>query len=993
MMTLLNRYAWPLWLGTLTILLQIFTCVAFENQHQYKGLYSKSLHPDDFILNWTIPRRVSEFGQHVSHKLETFHDGPVHFNVTIDEREHMLVLQPYKSFIAPNLIIERMRAKNLHTRNRLKRSLDCYYHGHVYNDEKSRVAVSTCNGLTGFIHTETGRYFIEPALISNKENIHKHLIFKRAISDVGRNRKRKKRRRRGSKNCGTREPKRMTELEWYQHTGSGKINVQEKRHKMREKIRFASMNNLKKLKYKSVHHKRHQRHRIKRSISSPRYVEALLVADSSMVEFHEDGDVETYLLTIMNMVSSLYLDPSIGNLINIVVVKIILIDDPSAAPDLNITVNADLTLKNFCKWQKELNPKNDSHPHHHDVAILITRKDICVKQNTPCNTLGVANVGGMCKSGRSCSVNEDNGISLAHTIAHEMGHNFGMYHDTDKIGCKGREGSMLHIMTPSFEADTVEVSWSSCSRRYVTTFLDKGYGECLQDSPSEEIAEYEYPQLPAGAIYNAEYQCRLQFGNNATVCVQLDEICTRLWCEVNGSCTTQLRPAAPGTHCGKHMWCQEQKCVPMMDPPIAIDGGWGEWSPWSDCSRTCDAGVSIMERECDHPRPSGGGRFCVGERRRYKICNSDPCRQKTPTFRAQQCSAFDNETYEGQLNTWVPFFDKNEPCKLYCSDANDTVIVPWKERAADGTPCNVGTRDLCIAGICRKVGCDWTVDSIAVEDACGVCQGDGTTCDTIKGIYQKQSGGAGYKEMFVVPSGSRNIRIEEIDYSANYISIASAVSQRTYLNGKGHITLPGEYTVAGVQALYERDNELEKIRIPGPIQESILFYIFFHGNTYNPGVKYEFTMSKKKPPKEVKYDWVLDEWTQCSATCGGGTQTQLALCQESIIGFNTLLAEGSATIVDESYCEESERPPPALRVCNEENCPYHWWIGPWQSCPVSCIPQQGEKAVRRRSVMCVDGLEMALPDHFCAADTRPKEREPCKGVPKCVEDNGDENET
>lgn len=43
--------------------------------------------------------------------------------------------------------------------------------------------------------------------------------------------------------------------------------------------------------------------------------------------------------------------------------------------------------------------------------------------------------------------------------------------------------------------------------------------------------------------------------------------------------------------------------------------------------------------------------------------------------------------------------------------------------------------------------------------------------------------------------------------------------------------------------------------------------------------------------------------------------------------------------------------------------------------------------------MCVDGLEMALPDHFCAADTRPKEREPCKGVPKCVEDNGDENET
>lgn len=29
------------------------------------------------------------------------------------------------------------------------------------------------------------------------------------------------------------------------------------------------------------------------------------------------------------------------------------------------------------------------------------------------------------------------------------------------------------------------------------------------------------------------------------------------------------------------------------------------------------------------------------------------------------------------------------------------MIVPWGEAALDGTPCNVGTRDMCIAGICR----------------------------------------------------------------------------------------------------------------------------------------------------------------------------------------------------------------------------------------------------------------------------------------------------
>lgn len=42
-----------------------------------------------------------------------------------------------------------------------------------------------------------------------------------------------------------------------------------------------------------------------------------------------------------------------------------------------------------------------------------------------------------------------------------------------------------------------------------------------------------------------------------------------------------------------------------------------------------------------------------------------------------------------------------EPCKIYCTDTEESVIVPWGEAALDGTPCNVGTRDMCIAGICK----------------------------------------------------------------------------------------------------------------------------------------------------------------------------------------------------------------------------------------------------------------------------------------------------
>lgn len=76
--------------------------------------------------------------------------------------------------------------------------------------------------------------------------------------------------------------------------------------------------------------RKHRWQRSKRSISRPRHVEALVVADTSMMAFHQDGDVETYLLTIMNMVSALYHDPTIGNFINVVVVRIILMEEDEA---------------------------------------------------------------------------------------------------------------------------------------------------------------------------------------------------------------------------------------------------------------------------------------------------------------------------------------------------------------------------------------------------------------------------------------------------------------------------------------------------------------------------------------------------------------------------------------------------------------------------------------------------------------------------------------
>ena len=40
----------------------------------------------------------------------------------------------------------------------------------------------------------------------------------------------------------------------------------------------------------------------------------------------------------------------------------------------------------------------------------------------------------------------------------------------------------------------------------------------------------------------------------------------------------------------------------------------------------------------------------------------------------------------------------------------------------------------------QHVGCDYVINSNAKEDHCGVCRGDGTTCETIKDQYNETQG-------------------------------------------------------------------------------------------------------------------------------------------------------------------------------------------------------------------------------------------------------------
>ena len=88
----------------------------------------------------------------------------------------------------------------------------------------------------------------------------------------------------------------------------------------------------------------------------------------------------------------------------------------------------------------------------------------------------------------------------------------------------------------------------------------------------------------------------------------LQGFCHRLWCRDNGQsdCEDRHVPPAPGTECvipgsGKGGVCYQGECVEFGSLIEPVDGGWGEWGPWDDCSLTCGTGVQGSSRSCDSP--------------------------------------------------------------------------------------------------------------------------------------------------------------------------------------------------------------------------------------------------------------------------------------------------------------------------------------------------------------------------------------------------------
>ena len=58
---------------------------------------------------------------------------------------------------------------------------------------------------------------------------------------------------------------------------------------------------------------------------------------------------------------------------------------------------------------------------------------------------------------------------------------------------------------------------------------------------------------------------------------------------------------------------------------FSVDGGWTEWSEFSECSTTCDNGTQTRSRNCTNPVPQYGGRDCEGSHREIQMCFLKHC--------------------------------------------------------------------------------------------------------------------------------------------------------------------------------------------------------------------------------------------------------------------------------------------------------------------------------------------------------------------------------
>ncbi|CAL8281279.1 unnamed protein product [Arctogadus glacialis] len=871
--------------------------------------------------------------------------GAVFYNMTIFGRELHLRLQQNRRLVAPGATIDWQEEDGGSIRLPLV-DTQCHYSGDVTNTPDAAVALSTCHGLAGMIRLGKEEYFIEPLERGKKAERGKgrgqeHIVYR--MSDI------------------------------IKHPTA--VNHTAEDFKRGSFLGFQS--ELEMLKKNTNHSNIGGRTRRQVEEEELFNVEVLLGVDYSVMLFHGREQIQHYLLTLMNIVNEIYQDRSLGANINIILVRIIILS-ASKSQELIEVWNPSQSLVNVCRWAY-LQQRAEQSSDHHDHAIYITRQEF-----GPAGMQGYAPVTGMCQPVRSCTLTLEDGFSSAFVVAHETGHVLGMEHDSQENGCS-EEALQGSIMSPLVQAAFHRYHWSRCSRQELSTYLH-AY-DCLRDDPFHYDRMVE-PQLP-GLQFSMDQQCRFDFGSGYTLCTAYSayDPCKQLWCshpENPFFCKTKKSPPVDGTKCGLGRNCFKGYCLNLTPDLLRQDGGWASWSLFGSCSRSCGGGVQYRTRHCTGPAPANGGRPCIGNRFEFQLCSLGDC----PTlsdYRAEQCHLWDTHfEHEGTKHHWLSYEnpESDDRCQLYCQSKETGEVVYLETQVHDGTRCSYSDDySLCVRAECEHVGCDHQVASDMQEDRCGVCGGNNSTCQVVKGNFTR-SAKEGYLKILEIPEGARHLVVTEHRASPHILALKNQETGLLFLNGDGQLPDSRGVIERGVAWTYTNQEDRDTVATSGPLRNCVIIMMRCHGDA-KVTVSYKYVIKetdKSCPPSAVDnrlpddtglYQWALKKWSECSQPCGAGKQYTRFGCRRK--------ADGK--MVQRVLCSNVSKPRAISRWCNTQACPTASWVlADWSACSASC----GQNGYETRSVRCqqasTGGKQRSVSSRLCTEE-RPAGRRPCGRVP------------
>uniref|UniRef100_A0A8C7VAA8 ADAM metallopeptidase with thrombospondin type 1 motif, 2a n=1 Tax=Oncorhynchus mykiss TaxID=8022 RepID=A0A8C7VAA8_ONCMY len=874
------------------------------------------------------------------------HRETLFYNVTVFGQELHLRLHLNSRLVVPGAKVEWHEEGSEPTYEPLRDS-DCFYVGEVTNVRDTSVAISNCDGLAGMIRTGKEEFFIEPLvrggglMVEEEErgDGRHHIVYRSSAIK--------------------RPPVNQTADS---HPRGDLMDLQALSRGVQHQHHNRIWNRTRQARARRQANEEHELFNI----------EVLLGVDSSVVHFHGREHIQKYLLTLMNIVNEIYQDRTLGAHINVVLVRIIMLC-PAKSMSLIELGNPSQSLENICRWAFLQQKEDRSDPEYHDHAIFLTRQEF-----GPSGMQGYAPVTGMCHPVRSCTLNHEDGFSSAFVVAHETGHVLGMEHDGPPGNECGDEVPMGSIMAPLVQAAFHRFHWSRCSQAELSKYLNSY--DCLRDDPFD----HDWPALPQlpGIHYSMDEQCRFDFGAGYIMCTAYStyDPCKQLWCSHPDNpffCKTKKGPPIDGTKCSPGMHCFKGYCIKLTPDILRQDGGWGTWSNFGSCSRTCGGGVRFRTRQCDNPTPANGGRTCYGNSYEFQLCNLEECSEPFADFREEQCKMWDPYfEYDNTKHHWLPYEhpDPDERCQLYCKSKETGDVVAMNRMVHDGTRCSYkDPYSICVRGDCEHVGCDNQIASDTQEDKCGICGGDNSSCKIIKGNFTRSVKKQGFLKILEIPRGARHLLIQEFKGTPHILAVKNQATGHLFLNNEDEFPESRMVIEKGVEWEYHNDDDTETVQTTGPLGYAVL--VRSHGDS-KVTLSYKYILHEKLQSSiesnlvqedTAYFEWALKKWSQCSKPCGGGKQYTRFGCRRKSDG----------KMVHRTYCVNIDNLRAISRDCNQKECSQPVWItGDWEECSSSC----GKTGYQSRSVRCQQPLsgggQRSIHSKYCN-DDRPEGRRPC----------------